>query len=110
MVIIVVLIVLTALIAIFWPVRDGIDYAVRVQAQDTGDYVERARVTIEISGKAPLDDITDTQGLARIHIPSSHAEHPGKLIVEASGYKRYEQHINLTPDALPDVVQLERSP
>jgi len=86
------------------------EYLVRVQARDTGDYVGGARVTVEIGGKAPLDDITDTQGLARIRIPSSYAKQPGKLVVEASGYRRYEQNINLVTDALPDVVQLEPAP
>jgi hypothetical protein len=88
----------------------GFEYLVRVQAGDTGDYVAGARVTVEIGGKAPLDDIADTQGVARIRIPSSYAEQPGKLIVEASGYRRYEQNINLVTDALPDVVQLEPAP
>jgi hypothetical protein len=86
------------------------EYLVRVQVRGTGDYVEGAGVTIEIGGEAPLDNITDTQGLARIRIPSSHAGQPGKLIVEASGYKRYEQNISLVRGALPDVVQLEPAP
>ena len=86
------------------------EYLVRVQAKDTGSYVGRARVTIEVAGEAPVDDITDTQGLARIHIPSSHAGQAGRLIVEAPGYERYEQHVKLAPNALPDVVQLERAP
>ena len=86
------------------------EYPVRVQAKDTGDYVVRARVVIEVVGEAPVDDTTDTRGLARIRIPSSRAGQPGRLVVEASGYKRYEQHINLAPNALPHVVQLERPP
>lgn len=83
------------------------EYLVRVEAKGTGNYVERARVTIEIGGKAPLDDVTDTHGLAIIRIPPSYAKQPGRLIVEASGYKKYEQNISLVLDALPDVIQLE---
>ena len=85
-------------------------YLVRVQVRDTGEYVLDVRVTIEVSGQAPLNGITDANGLARIFIPSSHAGQPGRLIVEASRYERYWQSIDLTEDALPHVVQLERKP
>jgi hypothetical protein len=85
-------------------------YQVRVQDENIDAYVARARVTMEISGKALLDGITDTRGLARIHIPSSHANQPAKLQVEATGYEIYEQYIDLTEDALPKVVQLEQEP
>jgi hypothetical protein len=84
-------------------------YQVRVQAKDTGRYIPDAKVTIEVSGQAPLDDITDSNGLARISISSSRAGKPGRLIVEAAGYKRYMQNIDLTMGTLPDVVLLERS-
>ena len=83
------------------------DYQVRVQAKDTGRYIPNAKVTIEVSGQAPLDGITDSNGLARIFIGSSHAGKPGLLIVEAAGYKRHTQNIDLTVGTLPDVVQLE---
>jgi hypothetical protein len=86
------------------------DYQVRVQAKDTGEYVQGAKVTIEVGGKAPLDDITDSSGLARIFVPSSHVDHPGVLRVEATGYERYKQHIDLTKDTLPDIVRLEPAP
>lgn len=86
------------------------NYQVRVQAEDTGDYVQNAKVTIEVGTKAPLDSITDSNGLARIFISYSYAGQPGRLIVEATGYVRYEQYIDLTEDALPDVVQLEPKP
>jgi len=68
---------------------------------------------IEVRGEeapAPLDDITDIYGLARIFIPSSYANCPGVLIVEAAGYEKHRQHIDLTMDALPDVVQLKPAP
>ena len=91
------------------PIRDtSFGYQVRVQAKDTGEYIPNAKVTIEVSGQAPLDGITDSNGLARIFISSSRAGKPGRLIVEAAGYKRYMQNIDLTMGTLPDVVQLER--
>jgi hypothetical protein len=85
-------------------------YQVRVLAKDTGEYIPNAKVMIEVSGQAPLDGITDSNGLARIFISASHAGRPGVLIVEAAGYKRYIQHIDLTMGTLPDVVQLEPGP
>jgi hypothetical protein len=86
------------------------DYQVRVQAKDTGEYIQGAVVTIEVEGQAPLDGITDSNGLARIIVSSSCVGKPGRLIVEAAGYKRYMQNIDLTIGTLPDVVQLEPVP
>jgi hypothetical protein len=86
----------------------GFDYLVQVQDRVTGDYVQDAKVTIQVPGKVPLDDTTDVNGIVAIVVDSSYAGRRGKLIIEASGYKRYEQHINLAPGALPDVVQLEQ--
>jgi hypothetical protein len=92
------------------PPTDAFTYPVRVQARDTGAFILNAEVTIEVRGKAPLDDITDSNGLVRIDIPSSHAGQRGRLIVEATGYKRYTQEIDLKKDALPDVVMLDPAP
>jgi len=125
--IVTVLALLVALGAWFWPdIRhllsplvtptptptssSGFYYQVRVQVNVTGEYVQGARVTIDVAGQAPLDDITDVNGFARISIPSSHANQPGVLRVEATGYEKYVQHIDLATDTLPDVVQLESAP
>jgi hypothetical protein len=64
---------------------------------------------MEVLGKAPLDAITDSNGIARIFVDSSHAGQPGFLIVEAKGYEKYAQNIDLIAYALPDVVVLERA-
>jgi hypothetical protein len=85
-------------------------YLVRVEAKDTGEYVPNAQVTMDVDGKAPLDGITDSNGVARIFIESSYAGQPGFLIVEASGYETHKQHIDLVVGALPDVVQLKLEP
>jgi len=58
----------------------------------------------------PLDETTDVNGIAAIAIDASYAERRGKLIVEASGYQKYEQNINLEVAALPDVVHLRPEP
>ncbi len=85
-------------------------YQVRVQTESTNNHIRRAHVTIEVRGKAPLDDFTDVNGLARLFIPTEYVNQPGVLLVEASGYQRHRQHIDLIKDTLPDVVQLEASP
>jgi hypothetical protein len=92
------------------PPVTSFDYQVRVQAKDTGEYILNAKVTIEVGGQAPLDGITDSNGLARIFVGSSHAGKPGLLIVEATGYKRHTQNMDLTVGTLPDIVQLEPAP
>jgi len=89
------------------PTPDSFSYQVRVEAKDSGKFISNAKVTIEVGGKAPLDGFTDSSGLAVIFIGASHAGQPGRLIVEADGYQRHTQNIDLTPGALPDVIQLE---
>jgi hypothetical protein len=82
-------------------------YQVRVQTVDTGEPIPNAIVTIEVGGKAPLDAVTDSKGIARIFIDASYAEKPGFLIVERDGFHSHNQNIDLVVDALPDVVLLE---
>lgn len=104
----------------FWPdIRDllfpsatstpsaSFNYQVRVQAEDTGEYVQGARIAVDVAGQAPLDAITDMIGFARVFIPSSYAEQPAVLIVEAVGYERYTKNIVLIAGTLPDVAELE---
>jgi hypothetical protein len=65
---------------------------------------------LEVAGKAPLDEIADSNGFARFTIDTSYANKPGRLIVQATGYKTYAQNIDLVKDALPDIIQLEPMP
>jgi len=69
-------------------------YAVRVQKEGTNQNVSNAKVTIEVAGQAPLDEITDSNGFARIVINASYAGKPGRLLVEANGYESYRQEID----------------
>ena len=92
------------------PTDTNFAYQVRVQVRDTDEAIPNAEVTIMVSGKAPLDDITDSNGLARIFIDSFYVGQPGELIVEARGYETHRQHIDLKKDALPDIVVLVPTP
>ena len=89
--------------------KDSFAYSIRVQSKGTSEHIPNAKVTIEITGKAPLDEFTDDNGYARILIDSDRVGKPGRLIVEATGYERYTQNIDLYKDVLPDVVQLDDS-
>ena len=93
------------------PSDSGFYYGVHVRAKDQDTEISRAHVTIEtVGGLAPIDGFTDSTGYTRLRIPASHIGQPGRLIVEKSGYNRWEQNIDLTPDSLPDVIELEPNP
>jgi hypothetical protein len=87
----------------------GFTYQVKVQARETGKDIANATVTLEIGGKAPLDGLTDSNGLARIFVDVSHAGQPGRLRIEAEGYIEHVQEIDITEGALPKQVLLERT-
>lgn len=92
------------------PTASDFTYQVRVQAKDTNDNIPNATVIIEVGGKAPVDGITDSTGLARILVSSSYSGQPGRLIVEADGYLRHRQEIDITEGALPKDILLEPEP
>jgi len=83
------------------------DYFVRVQSEDTGENIAGAKVTIEVPGRPPLDEITDTNGVAGISIDSSYLGKRGRLLVEATGYEIYRQEIDLIEGVLPDTIRLK---
>ncbi len=85
-------------------------YSVRVVDKATGQQIPRAKVTIEVGGIAPLDDITDSNGYTRFDIDSSRAGKSGRVIVEAPQYQKFMQNIDLVQDALPKMIQLEPLP
>jgi hypothetical protein len=88
---------------------NSFSYPVRVQTS-TGIDIPNANVTIDVAQKAPLNDVTDSTGYARIFIDSSYIGKPGKLIVDVDGYERFIQNIDLIDGTLPDVIQLKLIP
>ena len=64
------------------------------------------RPVVEIEGKAPLSEYTRDNGYARIMVPSTHAERPGRLVVNAKGYEVEIINIDLYQDHLPKEVRL----
>ena len=85
----------------------GFEYQIRVFEKDTGNGLANAVVRIEIAGQAPLNVITDVNGIARIFINSSNNGQPARVIIEAPNYQRYTQNIDVRVDTLPLFVQLE---
>jgi hypothetical protein len=86
------------------------DYQVRIETR-AGEPIANAAVILEIGGgKAPLDGVSDSTGLARIFIEKSFVGQPGRLIVKAPGYKTHTQNIDLTEGKLPKIVQLDSAP
>ncbi len=75
--------------------NDSFSYLVRVQENGTGIHISNAEVTIEVAEQAPLDGVTDTNGIARIFLPRSYAGQPGRLLIKANGYELYRQEIDL---------------
>ena len=92
------------------PAPSSFIYQVKITAEDTGDRLQKVKVTIDVGGLPPLRAATDSMGIAIISVPSSHAQKLGRLIVESDKdeYERYELNINLNKDELP--AQIELSP
>ena len=86
------------------------DYQVHIETK-AGAPITNVTVTIEIGGgKAPLDAVSNSTGLARILIETSYVGKPGRLLVRADGYKTHTQNIDLTEGSLPKVIQLIPEP
>ncbi|MCP4614283.1 MAG: hypothetical protein GY845_36825 [Planctomycetes bacterium] len=84
------------------------NYQVRIVAQGTGNDVAGANVRIEVDGGIPpFRSVTGADGLARFSIESSYIEEPGRLVVDATGYKQYELLIELRENELPLIIQIE---
>jgi hypothetical protein len=89
-------------------VATSLSYALRVQ-DGTGQPIGNAKVTLDVPGKAPLDEFTDTNGYTKIAVGAIYVGQPGVLRVEATGYQAYVKNIDVTEDALPEVIQLAAS-
>ena len=68
--------------------------------------VPDAHILIEIEGQAPLEEYADANGYARIVVPATHTERPGRMTVNAPGYEVTISNIDLYQERLPDTVRL----
>lgn len=83
-------------------------YGVTVKDAGTNQPIANAKVLIEVAGKAPLDEYTDSNGYARMVVPATHAERTGRLTVNAQGYTVERKNIDLYQEQLPDEMRLTR--
>jgi len=91
------------------PVVESFEYQVYVQVEGTGEPIPDARVTIQAGeGLSPINELTDSKGLARLFIDSSRTGKSARLVVEATGFKQYVQNTVLIKGALPPLIQLQR--
>src|SRR5262249_39723759 len=82
------------------PSSGTFSYQVRVQSQNNTQNIAGAKVTLEVGGIAPLDEFTDSNGIAQLSIDVARAGKSGRLTVEATGYQQYVQNIDVKQDAL----------
>lgn len=83
-------------------------YVVRVEDAATNKGIYNAKVIVQAISIGKISDVADTDGYARLFIPTEYVGKPGRLIVEVEGYKAYRSEINLYVDQLPTRVLLER--
>lgn len=105
-------VIISALITTFGGSKseDSFEYQIHVQVEGTGADIQGAEIIIMVGGQAPKNEITDNKGTARFFIDGEYIGQPGRLTVEASGYERYTQNIDLDAQKLPDTVQLKLKP
>ena len=87
--------------------QNSFTYSANVIEYETGEPIAEARVTIEVTGQAPIHRETDSNGFVRFTIDTKRSGQPGRLIVEARNFLRYTEYIDMTADKLPGVIRLE---
>ena len=88
--------------------RESFPYSVRVETKQNRQIVSNAKVSIIVGSKAPLVEYTDNNGFSRFAIEKDYTGHFGTLQVEANGFEIYTRNIDILPNELPAVLQLER--
>jgi hypothetical protein len=81
-------------------------YTITVESKKTSQAISNAKVTILIGKQVPFVNYTDSNGFARVFIDKNRAGEPGRLRVEAEGYKIYEREIDLVQDRSPQKIRL----
>jgi hypothetical protein len=83
-------------------------YVVHIQDTSSRQRVSGAEVTIDIPGEFTISSISDDNGFANFPIEGTYRDRTARLIVDVTGYRRYEQEITLHERAVPYVVRLEK--
>ena len=88
----------------------GFTIPVRVQSKVTGIDIAQAAVTMQIGQSTVWSSSTDANGLVRFFLSDRHRHRLGILVVEAQGYRRYNQAIDLVNSASPHLILMELLP
>lgn len=75
---------------------------------NTGKTLANAQVTLDLPGQLSLSYISTADGLVRLEFDSSYIDKTAQLIVEASGFKKHFQFLDLKPGGLPFTIVLEK--
>jgi flagellar basal body-associated protein FliL len=91
--------------------EDKFIFQVRVQDQTTSDPIKNAQVTLDIEGEnIPKSKITDSDGLALFSISNDLSEATANLTIQTNGYHIRNKIIQVEPDQLPIIINLEETP
>ncbi len=82
-------------------------YQIRVLENVTNQPVETANVTIDLPGAPPVNDFTDSTGLAVFLIDSQFADKIVLVHVTKNGYQDWDQTITLKTGERPQVMKLQ---
>ncbi len=89
---------------------DRFTYQIRVQEDVTDQPIEDAKITISLPGTTPVNEYTDSTGLAVFRIDNQFA---GKLVVlhiTKDGYKDWNQNITIEAGEQPKEIKLPPVP
>lgn len=84
-------------------------YQVRVQ-DNANQPIENAYVTIDLPGTSPVNEYTDSTGLAALHINNQYAGRNVVLHVTKDGYEDWDQNITIAADERPYEIKLPPVP
>lgn len=89
---------------------DRFTYQIRVREKSNNQPIENAKVTINLPGTPPVDDYTDSTGLAVFRIDNEFADNLAVLHIEKDGYTDWDQNITIKADEQPQEIKLEKVP
>lgn len=86
---------------------DRFTYQIRIQETSTDQPIEDANVTINLPGTPPVNDFTDSTGLAVFLIDDQFVNALVVVQVTRNGYKDWEQYITLKTGEHPQEMKLQ---
>lgn len=85
-------------------------YQIRVREQSNNQPIENANVTLDLPGTPPVNEFTDSTGLAVFRLNKQFANTITILHVTKDGYEGWDQSITIAEDEHPQEIKLEKVP